>query len=90
MEKAKNIKTIHSNKFKIQSNHARNKAPASIWINIRGTKRMGDLDGKIATVLDCLVDEKVIPDDRVRCIDLIFATFEKTKSPGIDILILED
>ena len=90
MEKTKDIKTIYSNQLKIQSNYARNKSPAAVWINIRGTKRMGDLDGKIATVLDCLVDEKIIPDDRVGCLDRIFATFEKKKQAGIDVLILED
>lgn len=82
--------TIYRNQRKIQGNDARNKTPAAIWINIRGIKRMGDLDGKIATVLDSLVDEKIIPDDRVGCLDRIFATFEKKNQAGIDILILED
>ena len=86
----KNRKKIHSNQSKIQSNDARNKAPAKVWINIRGTHRRADLDGGISTILDCLVDEKILIDDRAGRLDAIAATFEKSKTPGIDIIILEE
>ena len=90
MEKSKNRKTIHSNRSSVQSNNAGNKTPATVWINIRGTNRRGDLDGKIATVLDCLVDEGIITDDRVSEVDRTLSTFEKRKIPGIDIVIMEE
>jgi len=89
MEKEKR-QTIYSNQPGLQSNNAGNKAPATIWINVRGTRIQGDLDGKIATVLDCLVEEKIIYDDSVRYINSIYATFNKSEEPGIDIIIIED
>lgn len=90
MEKIRHRKTIHSNKSSVQGNDAGNKTPATIWINIRGTRRGGDLDGKIATVLDCIVDEKIITDDNVSQVDRTLSTFEKVKQPGIDIVIVEE
>ena len=90
MEKPKNRKTIHRNGPGLQGNDDRDKTPATIWINIRGTNRRGDLDGKLATVLDCLVCEHILKDDRLTVLDTILTTFEKTKEPGIDIVILEE
>jgi len=90
MEKKRQQKAIHSNKPTVQSDDAGNKTPATVWINIRGTSRRGDLDGKLSTVLDCLVSENIIPDDRVSEVDKTVTTFQKTKTAGIDIVIIEE
>ena len=90
MAKQKNRKTVHCNGSALQGENDGNKTPATVWINIRGTRRQGDADGKVATVLDCLVREAIVADDSVRFIDQLITTFEKAESPGVDILILED
>ena len=90
MEKKRQPKAIHRDKSKIQGNNAGNKTPATIWINVRGTRKQGDLDGKVSTILDCLVDERIIPDDSVKILNRTITTFEKTKTAGIDIVIIEE
>ena len=90
MEKPKNRETVHSNGSKKKSDNAGDKTPATIWINIRGTRRQGDADGKLATILDCATAEGIIPDDSVKFLDRVFTTFEKSREPGIDIIIVEE
>ena len=90
MAKQKNRKTVHRNGSALQGENDGNKTPATVWINIRGTRRQGDSDGKLSTILDCMVKEGIIRDDSVRFVNPPIPTFEKAESPGIDILILED
>ena len=50
MAKSKNKQTVHRNGPKKKSNNDRDKPSATVWINIRGTRNAGDLDGKIEIV----------------------------------------
>ena len=89
MAKSKDRETVHSNRSAVQGDNERNKTPATVWINIRGTNKRGDLDGKLATVLDCLVCEHILEDDRLTILDTILTTFEISKKSGVDVVIIE-
>ena len=90
MEKKRQQKAIHSDKSSVQKHDAGDHAPIEIWFNIRGTNRRGDLDGRLSTTLDCLVSEKIIQDDRLTIVDRIHIVFERSETPGIDIVIVEE
>ena len=89
LRQSKNKKTVSSDKSRVQKRDAGNKTKIAIFINVRGTNNRGDLDGKINTILDCLVAERIIADDRTSVLQNTVSTFQKSKQAGIDIIILE-
>jgi hypothetical protein len=82
--------SVHSNKRKIQSKHAGDDAKVKVLINVRGKRAAGDVDGKISTVLDCMVAAGLIVDDRVTIINRGTQGFERAKVSGVDIILLEE
>lgn len=88
MRKKRTAVHAKGNKSKIREDHI--KSQTTVLLNFRLTdNRTHDLDGMGSTLLDCLRHAGIITDDSTRFVQRIICRFEMSKTPGVDIVIID-
>lgn len=80
---------VHSNESEEKEYNARNSEAIVITeIRVKDNRRR-DVDGMVATILDCLVRANILKDDSIGEVDSIIAHASKTTKSGFKVVLLE-